>query len=409
MVWRLRKHVVRGQIDNRERGRVRGRLWLAGLDEPVELDLRGNAAPDIAGCILTFENPHHPIPISQPRKLSLLQKGVIGELTASRKVRVLEVSLTDAFERKKHGLAVPEHLANYLYLEWFSETNGRVLLASPNFRLTLSAPEWRLKAAEEEERKQTAAAAFEHFMENLAKMLGSKKPAPPAAKGWDEFDYERFLRECDARTEKYAQLQKKYLRHPDRDRLIAEEMGWSWGDVKVDGARGRSSGESAGSDVRGFSPGEMPFSTAEHADPLKPDPQTEGRDWVRRPDGFTSHPLSLRALEGSLGLWREIERLGHDKSEDADLEALVSGYQITSAKLAGALNGLAYGRKLSDGPFIVACLKRALHHLHATQHGLEAVAARELLPKDVVGRTRSELFALREEILRLMQEFRELR
>ena len=388
MVWRLRKHVVRGQIDNRERGRVRGRLWLAGLDEPVELDLRGNAAPDIAGCLLTFENPHHPIPISQPRKLSLLQKGVIGELTASRKVRVLEVSLTDAFERKKHGLRVPEHLANYLYLEWFSETNGRVLLASPNFRLTLSAPEWRLNAAEEEERKQTAAAAFEHFMENLAKVLGSKKSAPPAAKGWDEFDYERFLRQCDARTEKYAQLQKKYRRHPDRDRLIAEEMGWSWGDVKVD-------------------PGDGPFSTTEHEAPLTPDPQTEGRDWVRRPDGFTSHPLSLRALEGSLGLWREVERLGLDRNEDPDLEALVSGYQITSAKLAGALNGLAYGRKLSDGPFIVACLKRALPHLHATQQGLEGVAARGLLPENVVKSTRSELFALREEILRLMQEFRQ--
>jgi hypothetical protein len=35
MAWRIEQSVVRGEIDNRVRGRVTGRLWLAGRPEPV--------------------------------------------------------------------------------------------------------------------------------------------------------------------------------------------------------------------------------------------------------------------------------------------------------------------------------------------------------------------------------------
>ena len=75
-------------------------------------------------------------------------------------------------------------------------------------------------------------------------------------------------------------------------------------------------------------------------------------------------------------------------------------------KLAGALDGLAYGRDLREGAFTVAYLKRALNHLHAAQAALERVAAKQLLPAETLAPTRAELFAIREEILRLMEEFR---
>ena len=50
MAWRIHDSVIRGEIDNRLKGRVRGKLWLNGLDEPVKLDLVGNACADLAGC-----------------------------------------------------------------------------------------------------------------------------------------------------------------------------------------------------------------------------------------------------------------------------------------------------------------------------------------------------------------------
>ena len=39
MAWRIDESVVRGEIDNRVEGRVTGRIWFVGLDEPVELEL----------------------------------------------------------------------------------------------------------------------------------------------------------------------------------------------------------------------------------------------------------------------------------------------------------------------------------------------------------------------------------
>ncbi len=44
---------------------------------------------------------------------------------------------------------------------------------------------------------------------------------------WDEYDWERFLREQDQKTEKYMQLLEKYLDDPQRDEIIAREMGWT--------------------------------------------------------------------------------------------------------------------------------------------------------------------------------------
>ena len=86
------------------------------------------------------------------------------------------------------------------------------------------------------------------------------------------------------------------------------------------------------------------------------------------------------------------------------MQALIGEFHITGAKLAGALNSLAYGRDHCEAAFVVACLKRALGHLHAAQSALERVTG--LLPADLIKFTRNELFGIREEILRLMDEFR---
>ena len=49
MAWRIEDHIVRGEIDNRVRDRITGRIWFVGRDEPIELDLTGNAWRDVAG------------------------------------------------------------------------------------------------------------------------------------------------------------------------------------------------------------------------------------------------------------------------------------------------------------------------------------------------------------------------
>ncbi len=422
MAWRIHDSVQRGEIDNRERGVVRGRIWLHGLTEPVVLELKGNACPDLAGCLLTLENPGPTLPMRTDARLEAVQRGTIGDLTASRKVRVFDLPFEEAYERLKKKIPVPEHLANSLYLEWFSEANGRVVVESADYRLVISPPAWTLTPEEEQQRQREAADGFNGFMNQLSKTIEAEKQEPQEDQEWDEFDYEQFLRESDARTDKYMELLDKYQDHPDRDRLIAKEMGWSWLEKAIDeeeaaGERPSAADAEAGSQAESgdFDAGEdatldvdeINRICAEAAEnPPQPDPATEGVDWVRDKHGHIKHPLSLRAFNGGISLWRTCKELGLGKTEDDDLARLVNEYQITGAKLAGALDSLGYGRDLREGPFMVAYLKRALNHLHAAQAALEQVAPKNLLPADTVVAARAELFAIREEMLRLMKEFR---
>ena len=45
-------------------------------------------------------------------------------------------------------------------------------------------------------------------------------------RAWDEYDWERFLQQQDRKTEKYMELLERYLDDPNRDQIIAREMGW---------------------------------------------------------------------------------------------------------------------------------------------------------------------------------------
>lgn len=403
MAWRIHDSVLRGEIDNRERGIVRGKIWLHGIGEPVTLELKGNACRDLAGCLLTFENRKETYSIGEGR-LAQLQRGTVGDLTASRKVRVLDMPFEEAYMRKKKKLPVPEHTANSVYLEWFSELNGRVVIESADYEVKISPPAWKLTPEDEEKRQKEAAEGFSDFIQKLDEALEAQKHEPPVEKEWDEFDYEKLLRESDARTDKYSELLDKYMDHPDRERIIAKEMGWNWleeveeeNDDKSDEEPGEEKSES-GSEGGFDMPDEVPE--------IEPDPATEGVDWVHDKHGGTGHPLAMRAHESSIAFWSKCDELGFKETEDEDLCNLISEYQIVSAKLAGALNGLAYGRDLTEGAFIVACLKRALGHLHAAQAALEKVAPRKMLPNETVKSVRTELFEIREKILKLMDEFR---
>src|SRR5712671_1032286 len=117
MAFRIHDSVVRGEIDNRVKGIVRGKIWVEARTEPVVLELEGNAWPDLAGCLLTFTNPQKRIAHHQLKSLQPLQRGAIGDLTASRKVRVFDVPPEDALAPIRRKEKPPEHMANSLYLE----------------------------------------------------------------------------------------------------------------------------------------------------------------------------------------------------------------------------------------------------------------------------------------------------
>lgn len=398
MAFRIHDSVVRGEIDNRVKGVVRGKIWVGGRSEPVVLELTGNAWPDLAGCRLTFTNPLKLVPHQYIDSLHAEQRGSIGDLTASRKVRVFDVPLEEAMAMYKRKEKPPEHMANSLYLEWYSERNGRVVIESADYHLTISAPEWRLTPEEEQERAEQAAGGMADFMQKLtdavdAQERGQKDPEQP----WDEHDYEKFLKESDARTDKYCELLDKYGDSEAAQEKIAEEMGWNHeGDEDDENDDERMSIEEINALCE----------SAAAEPPPEPAPHTEGIDWIRTQDGDIRHPLQHRCFESSLKYLRIVSQLGLSQSTDQDLAGFIAEFQIAGAKLAGALNSFAEGHCPADPAFTVACLKRALNHLHQAQAGLEAVALKKLLPPATIAEARQEMFEIREGILRLMDHYR---
>src|ERR1043166_6665666 len=109
MAFRIHDSVVRGEIDNRAKGIVRGKIWVENRVEPVILELKGNAWPDLAGCLLTFTNPQKRFPHPHLDSLAPVQRGSIGDLTASRKVRVFDVPLEEALDMSHRKEKPPEH------------------------------------------------------------------------------------------------------------------------------------------------------------------------------------------------------------------------------------------------------------------------------------------------------------
>ena len=90
MALRPDKCIIRGEIDNTVRGRVTGTLWLLGRDEPVTLDLSGDAWADVAGCRVAFTNPD-PKNDSSAGGMAAQQTGRVGDITASNKRKVFTV------------------------------------------------------------------------------------------------------------------------------------------------------------------------------------------------------------------------------------------------------------------------------------------------------------------------------
>src|SRR5437867_7086076 len=174
MAFRIHDSVVRGEIDNRVQGIVRGNIWVEGRAEPVVLELKGNAWPDLAGCLLTFTNPQKRIPHPHLDSLHPVQRGSIGDLTASRKVRVFDVPLPEALDMIRRKEKPPEHMANSLYLEWFSETNGRVVIERADYELKISAPQWRMTPEENAARAEHAEAGMAAFMVKPTAAIGQQ-------------------------------------------------------------------------------------------------------------------------------------------------------------------------------------------------------------------------------------------
>lgn len=377
MAWRIEENVIRGEIDNLTAGRVYGKVWLAGRNDPLVLELTGNCHKDLAGCRLTFTNPASKA--DSRITLAADQRGAVGDMTAARKVRVIE---DFDYLAMKRGKKFPEHLANCLYLEWFSEANGRVVIESTTYEISVSEPVWRLTPDEEIRQHEANSDAMRSFMERAAGALDPREEAAYDGTPKDEFEWELFLRASDRRTTKLGELMEKYHDHPDRDRVIAREMGWTAIEEMLD-AEAEFGGEEEPDD-----PGDAGF---EESEPVEMD-----EDPIR-------HPLVARLINRSATLME----LAGDRW-DNDLEEMVGGFIAVGPKIAGALGIVRPGRNLDNefSGLVVAKLKRAIGELSRAINAASRLKESKVALPFSIDEWVTEMLETRQEILALMNEFR---
>lgn len=331
MAWRIDEQVIRGEIDNRHKGRVSGRIWLTGRDEPLELELTGNAWADLAGHTLRFTNPQ-PAP-GDLKGLATRQTGVVGDITASRKVKVPEVSMDELLECYKAKRPFPWHWGNSLYLEWFSVPNGRIVIESAAFELDIDPePAWTMDKADEEFQRTRNAEALTRFMDRLGSL---------AADGDDNFDDDAPQSAAEAQADAEAEWMNRLL-----DRVSArieregrEEIDF---DIIYQEERERLRRESGMPPEPEPTPEqaaqqaawieEMNAAAAEALEDM------ESESWKGAEEPETP-ALVREAMEFAIQLHHEIaEWVSEDGCAEHPLREIAWGVQFASVKIGGALH-----------------------------------------------------------------------
>src|SRR6185436_12153187 len=166
---------------------------------------------------------------------------------------------------------------------------------------------------------------------------------------WDEYDWERFLQQQDRKTEKYMELLERYIDDPNRDQIIAREMGWN----HLLDKDGREWAEN----VDSLFDEELAANEAtEEADESE----------AENEDGFEVHPLYKASFALTVWIDQLFEEIGDVQSQPSAVK-LSTHAAIASAKLAAALSD----DDVDEIGMTIAYLKRALK---ATMMGIEAAS-----------------------------------
>ena len=199
-------------------------------------------------------------------------------------------------------------------------------------------------------------------------------------RAWDEYDWERFLQQQDQKTEKYMELLERYLDDPQRDQIIAREMGWSqlleskdWS-AEVDSLLDESAVEEDEADMN------------------------EG---TAAPDTFEDHSLYRAAFALTIWIDRLFDQNSALQNEPAAVK-LATHSALASAKLAAALSDDG----VDEIGMTIAYLKRALKAITTSMDAAAQLVGDKLITTEQYAVVQQRLFQVRDGIITLMGEYR---
>ena len=396
MAWRIHETITRGELDNRIRGHITGRLWILGRNEPVVLDLLGDCRRDLAGRRLEFTNP-------RPQAIDLegfasTQHGSAGELTASRKVRVPDIPVEQIREYDAAGKPFPWHWGNALYLDWFSDANGRVVIETADYELRIVGDAtWEMSLAEEEVQRLINACDIRDFFEKLEAEKGEERQ--------------------DSDTGDEIQLPPSELE---------AEMAQARSDLLADRVQGRLAREGVEADYAKILEEEIERLRRELGEP-EPTPEQLARnaEWIEEmnradedllADPETdnteqyTHPLAERALDLADALSLETEEHAwapKGAGEEHPVVELEGCVLKAATKLAGALNGQEWPPPVESCGSIIVRLKRARVYLDDALRAMESCQEGKLIPTVHLGPILVEVIDLAQDADELIDELRD--
>ncbi|MFN2507694.1 MAG: hypothetical protein ABR589_02865 [Chthoniobacterales bacterium] len=202
-------------------------------------------------------------------------------------------------------------------------------------------------------------------------------------RAWDEYEWERFLQQQDHKTEKYMELLEKYLDHPQRDQIIAREMGWTQ----------LLNGEDWSDEVDAMLADES--NASEAAAP------TEAESAGSLADSFEDHSLYRAAF--ALTVW--IDQLFDENAalqNEPSAVKLATHSALASAKLAAALSD----DDVDEIGMTIAYLKRALKAITVSMEAGAQMLSEGLINPRQHSVLKQRLFQVRDGIITLMGEYR---
>lgn len=394
MAFRIQSHVRSGTLDFTVRGIVTGHLEVIGLADPVTLHLQGLPWPDLAGHRLSFHRPPHENDRPIPDGFDSEQEGAVGDMTASRKVKIPDrpieewVRLPDEERQFTWG--------NSLYLEWHGIHNGRVVLESTDFVLSIDPiAAWTM---EPEDRPGGPVIEFEPL---------TREPV----------DLESYLPPEDDTPRSAAEIEAD--REAARMNLLLDRIG-----ARMD----REGDDADFSQIMEEERERLRIELGEpEPEPLTPEEEEERARWIEEMNAAAleaddsmddaeedvKHPLVVRTTEYAIALWRDlignIEKKAALSPEHPFVE-ITDGVTFAGVKLAGALqSSMRRGEWPPDPLFAgdsLVRLKKARSHLQDALIGLKAAMDDGLVGGARLDEVDREVRWILAEVERLIAEIR---
>lgn len=236
---------------------------------------------------------------------------------------------------------------------------------------------------------------------------------------WDEYDWERFLQQQDRKTEKYMELLEKYLDDPNRDQIIAKEMGWNhlmdengrdWSadlHSMFESPDGASRNGGTADDLDEEDEDEEPDNEDdldeddEDFDDDDLDDEDEEEDEDEPANRYDNHPLYQAANALAIhidGMFDERDPI----SQHPAVVRLTTSATLTNVKLAAALSD----DEVDELGMTIAYLKRALKAVTNALDATSQCQSEQLFDHEGAQDLRARVFQVRDGIVLLMGHYR---